>query len=159
MNDGCIYYFPALGSGHALKLDPSYGDSLSLVGEEIDGGYCTAVLGNDAYIYGISLREVIKFSQIYHSVSYMRSEFVKDHFWTDVVLANDGNIYAASKHGQILRINTAQNDWKIIESRCTTKKMKLVGGIQCLVLICAYIFLLHVMVEYSSIIQANKIYR
>ena len=98
-------------------MDPSDGDSLSLVGEESDGGYCNAVLGNDAYICGISLREVIKFSQIYHSVSYMRSEFVEDHFWTDVVLANDGNIYAASKHGQILRIDTAQNDWKIIESR------------------------------------------
>ena len=33
------------------------------------------------------------------------------------MLAEDGTIYAANKYGQILLIDTAQNDWKIIGNR------------------------------------------
>merc|ERR1712232_732635 len=52
-NDGCIYYLP-FNRSPILKLDPNDGDRLSLVGEEIDGVFSAAVLGNDGYIYGIS---------------------------------------------------------------------------------------------------------
>ena len=45
-NDGCIYYFP-LYRGRILKMEPSDGDSLSLVGGEINEDFEAAVLCND----------------------------------------------------------------------------------------------------------------
>ena len=63
-DDGCIYYLASDDEGHILKLDPNDGDSLSLVGEEIDEGCEAAVLGNDGYIYGISRGRIIKFNPI-----------------------------------------------------------------------------------------------
>ena len=58
-DDGCIYYLPSDDEGHVLKLDPNDGDSLLLVGEEIDEGCEAAVLGNDGDIYGISRGRII----------------------------------------------------------------------------------------------------
>ena len=121
-NDGCIYYFPnAYVRRKILKLDPSNGDSLSLVGEVINHGKnpCnSAVLGNDGCIYGISDKSVFKFSPIDYSFSYIGSNFENDNrFWTRAVLADDDNMYAVNVYGQILCIETAQNDWKIIGNR------------------------------------------
>ena len=116
-NDGCIYYFPDCHRGRILKLDPSDGDSLSLVGEELYADFEVAVFDNDGYIYGISDNEINKFNPIDHRVSYIGRSFEHDnHFWRGAVLAEDGNIYAANQHGQILIIDTSENDWKIIGS-------------------------------------------
>ena len=91
-------------------MDPNDGDSLSLVGRAINEGYEAAVLGNDGYIYGISNIAIIKFSPIDHRVSYIGRKFEHDdHLWTGAVLAEDGNIYAANRFGQILRIDTSEN--------------------------------------------------
>ena len=45
-----------------LKFDPSNDDSLSLVEGEIKRGITTAVLGNDGYIYDISVSRIVKIS-------------------------------------------------------------------------------------------------
>merc|ERR1712154_38935 len=76
-------------------------------------------MGNDGYIYGIYGRRVVKFSPTDHSVSYIGRVFKKAKwfYWTEAVLAEDGTIYAANKYGQILLIDTAQNDWKIIGNK------------------------------------------
>jgi len=119
-NDGCIYYFPrdSLGGDLILKLDPKNGDSLSFVGEEYYRDFDAAVHGIDGYIYGIYERRVVKISLIDHSVSYIGKEFDEsEYFWTEAVLAEDGTICAANKYGQLLHIDTAQNDWKIIGNK------------------------------------------
>ena len=117
-NDGCIYYFPN-NRGRILKLDPNNGDSLSFVGEELYRGLKAAVLGKDGYIYDIYGKRVVKFSPMDHSVSYIGREFDEDKRFSraEAVLAEDRTIYAASISGQILRIDTAQNNWKIIGNK------------------------------------------
>ena len=115
-NDGCIYYLP-FGYDRILKLDPNNGDSISFVGEEIDNEFAAAVLGNDGYIYGISDSEIIKFSPIDHRVSYIGRSLEHSFSLTKAVLAEDGNIYAANRYGQILRIDPRKNDREIIGSQ------------------------------------------
>merc|ERR1712232_1418672 len=68
-------------------------------------------------IYGISHNRIIKFSPIDHSVSYIGKSFERTHFCKGLVLAEDGNIYAATQFGQILIIDTVNNNWKIIGNR------------------------------------------
>ena len=115
-NDGCIYYFPYIG--RILKLDPGYGDSLSLVGEEINEVFEVAVLGNDGYIYGISSRRVIKFNPIDHRLSCVGRSFAPNkNYCTGALLAENGNIFAVNHCGQILHIDTSKNDWKIIGNK------------------------------------------
>ena len=118
-NDSCIYYFPyelPYDFGRILKLDPNDGDSLSIVGEEINGGFDAAVLGNDGYIYVVSDIKIINFNPIDHRVSCIGRKFEHgNNLWTGAVLAEDGNIYAANRFEQILRIDTSENDWEIIE--------------------------------------------
>ena len=113
-NDDCIYYLPFREKSHILKLNPNDGDSLCLVGENIDGGFTAAVLGKDGCINGISLRRIMKFDPTDHSVSNVGCNFESYHLWTAFVMTEDGNIYAANKKGQILRIDTTANDWTII---------------------------------------------
>ena len=115
-NDGCTYYFP-IYRGCILKLDPNDVDSLSLVGEDINKGFQAAVLGNDGYIYGIYKSRVVKFSLTDQSVSCIGRSFDDYYFWTGAVLTEDGNIYAVNHCGQILHIDTSENDWKIIGSK------------------------------------------
>ena len=113
-DDDCIYYLPCIG-GHILKLDPNNSDSLSLVGEEMYEGFKAAVLGN-GYIYGISLGGIIKFSPTDHSLTHIGGTFEEQHSWAGGVLLGDGNIYAANDYGQILRIDTVQDNWEYIGS-------------------------------------------
>ena len=144
-NDGCIYYLSNNPDSmdRILKLDPNDGDRLSLVGrfslvggeirndgdrlsllgrlslvrKEIRGGCSAAALGNDGYIYGISNRNIIKFSPIDHSISYVGGCFENTYVWTEDVIAYDGNIYAANQFGQILKIEPADKKWSIIGTR------------------------------------------
>ena len=82
-----------------------------------------AVFDNDGYIYGISDNEINKFNPIDHRVSYIGRSFEHDnHFWRGAVLAKDGNIYAANRYGQILRIDTSENGWKIIGNKIYNTK-------------------------------------
>ena len=53
-----------------------------------------------------------------HSFSYVWRRFEEEHEWSMAdVLTDDGNIHAANQYGQILHIDTAQNNRKIIGSR------------------------------------------
>ena len=65
-----LYLYFSFFNGRILKFDPSNGDSLSLVGEEIKRGFTTAVLGNDGYIYGISVNRIVKISLTNYSIPY-----------------------------------------------------------------------------------------
>ena len=75
------------------------------------------MLGKDGFIYDICERRFVKFNLTDHNVAYIDREFdvsVGWYFWTEVMLAEDRTIYAANNYGQILRIDTAQNDLKNI---------------------------------------------
>ena len=156
--DGCIYYLPWNDYGRILKLNPNDGDNLSLVGEEIGGRFIDAVLGNDGCIYGITLRRIIKFSPIDFSVSYVGRSFEGINSWKGLVSAEDGNIYAANKQGQILLIDIPMNDWKVIGNTIFEESVSGWAPL-CLVLTSAFIFLLHGIIEFSNSIQAHKMYR
>ena len=114
--DGCIYYLP-YGDSRILKLDPNDGDSLSLVGGEIGGGFSAVVLGKDGCIYGISMLHIIKFNIVDYSISQKDLDQDEYHDFDGAVLGKDGNIYAANQYGQILKGDTANNDWGIIGGR------------------------------------------
>ena len=121
-NDGFIYYFRYYNHnvrhiGSILKLDPSNGDSLSLVEESNfeEKPFGATIVGNDGFIYVILHRRVIKFSLTDYILSYTGKSFEHDnHHWKGAVLTDDGNIYAENLYGRILRIEMAQNNWKII---------------------------------------------
>ena len=52
---------------------------------------CVCVREYDGYIYGISTRRVIKFSQMDHSLSHVGRRFEEEHEWSRAdVLADDG---------------------------------------------------------------------
>jgi len=117
-DDGCMYYFPEWRGDHILKLDPNNDDNLSLVGEKFEDEFYAAVLGKDGYIYGISEYKIYKFNPKDYSVSQVGSDFDDnhDHIFIGAVLADDGNIYSANGYGQILKVDTVNNDWTIIGS-------------------------------------------
>ena len=114
--DGCIYYFPCNGK-RILRLDPNKGDSLSLVGREIRNGFAAVVSAVDGCIYGISSRRVFKYNPVKKRVSQVGKDFDGHHFFDGAVLAENGNIYSANLYGQMLQVDTANNDWKIIGKR------------------------------------------
>jgi len=123
--DGCIYYLPYVGN-RVLKLDPNNGDSLSLVGIELDRSfYVAAVLGEDGYVYGLSSiqEQIIKFNPIDNSVFRIGrhfdgyDNFCVKNFFVEVLLAADGNIYSCNRHGQIIKFDMTNNNWIMIGNR------------------------------------------
>jgi len=111
-NDGCIYSLPYDGCRSILKLDPNDGDRLSIVGEEFGEMCYAAVLGNDGYIYGISAAKIMKYNLTDQSVSQVGRDF--GYIVYGIEIASDGNIYSVTKTGQILKIDTANNDWRLL---------------------------------------------
>ena len=99
-----------------LKLEPNNGDKLSLVGDQIEEGFSeVVVVGGDEYIYSISDEQIIlKFSPKDSSLSYLGRRIDDNHNFHGAVLASDGDIYTANRHGQILKVSTANNDCTII---------------------------------------------
>ena len=115
--DGCIYYLPFEAS-NVLKLDPSCGDSLSLVGDEFESNlFEGAVLGENNCIYGTSEDANIKFDPTKNSVLKLVSGCFDEHdccYGYGGVLAADGNIYTSNACGQIVKIDTAKNCYTLI---------------------------------------------
>ena len=123
--DGCIYYLP-LRADHVLKLDPSCGDSLSLVGDEFYFNHFEgAVLGKDNCVYGISEHAIIKINLVNNRVLHLKwGGFSGDSDSCNCngyggVLAADGNIYTSSFWGQIIKIDTAKNCYTLIGNALT----------------------------------------
>lgn len=114
--DGCIYYD---GGGHILKFDPKNSGFLSLVGEYIYYDYDSAFLRKDECLYGITDERIIIFSPDDDGLIY--KDIHHNHEIDGAVLANDGNIYTANEHGQILKVNTANNKLRVIGSRIYNK--------------------------------------
>ena len=110
--DGCIYYFPSDGE-RVLRLDPNCDDQLLLVGKEYVGKYFTAAIAaNNGCIYCISPHQVIKFNSSDYCISVVGGSLHSR--FEGGVLADDGHIYSINQHGQILKIDTTNNDWTII---------------------------------------------
>ena len=120
--DGCIYYMP-FTANRILKLDPANGDSLSLVAktlEEKNNVYGGAVLGNDGCIYGIPSfdgYQVIKFNPVDCSIIKVGDYTKRYETFEGGVLGADGNIYAANRFGQVLKIDTSASNFTIIGSK------------------------------------------
>merc|ERR1712137_98 len=74
------------------------------------------------------------------SVSHIGREFDESegwYFWIKAVLAEDGTICAANHCGQILLIDTAQNDWEIIGNKiydegCPGWESPVIGADKCI---------------------------
>ena len=119
--DGCIYYMPNEAS-QILKLDPNDDDRVSLVGEDLGYKmYEAAVAGSDGMIYCLPYlsKQLFKFNPEDNVVSNVGAAFEEDPMFRGGVLATDNNIYAANKYGQILKINTNNNDYELIGYRIT----------------------------------------
>lgn len=125
--DGCIYYMPYHNTRHILKLDTNDHDRISLVGEDLGRKKCLgAILGNDSCIYVVyeinwNSKKVIRFDPSVESISYIGEDLNEYDNFRGGVLAADGNIYTANRHGQVLKIDTAKNVCTMIGSKIFTK--------------------------------------
>ena len=118
-DNGCLYYLPyGNGATRILKVDTNNGDNFSLVGEGYIGScYRIGVFGHDGCIYGISNRRIIKYNPADNTELYVNKGLNNFYSFVGGVLAHDSNIYSANKYGQILKIDSANNDWTIIGDR------------------------------------------
>ena len=117
-DDGCIFYFPdddcQYGGWRILKLDPNNDGSPSLVGEEIHDGYQAADF-SDGYFYGISCGQVIKCKLKDFSLSQKDNDLDDYDCFSGTTFGDDWNI-SGRYLGQILKVDTANNDFQIIRS-------------------------------------------
>ena len=125
-NDGCLYYFPDEDL-KVLKLDPNKGECLSFAGEPVENASrIRAVRGSDDCIYGIPAVipdkfDVLKFNPVNNCISTMSGKISEAlsgrkryRYIVGGVMAEDGNIYAATEFGQVLKINVVKNECSFI---------------------------------------------
>ena len=112
--DGCIYYMPS-DARRIMKLDPNNSDTMSSVGDDLGRNgwkYSGTVVGIDGCVYGIPSRSkrIVKYDPINDITSFVGEEPEEDFGCRgDGVLGRDGCIYAVTKDGRILKIDTTNN--------------------------------------------------
>ena len=114
--DNHIYYMPAHAS-RIMRLNPD-NDSLSSVGDDLGVRGCKysgTVVGNDDYVFGIPslATHIVKFDPSNPDTTSTVGEEAEERFMcgNGVWAAGDGYIYAANKYGQVLKVDTANNDY------------------------------------------------
>jgi hypothetical protein len=112
--DNHIYYMP-YHARSIMRLNPD-NDSLSSVGDDLGDGwkYNGTVVGNDDCVYGIpdEATRIIKFDPSNPDTTSTVGGEAEEGFecWNGV-LAGDGYIYAANDAGQVLKVDTANNNY------------------------------------------------
>jgi hypothetical protein len=114
-SDNFIYYMP-YNAHRIMRLNPD-NDSLSSVGDDLgqgEGKYWGTVVGKDDRVYGIPYIAtcIIKFDPTSPDITYtVGKEDVKGFKCANGVLGGDGYIYAANWHGQVLKVDTVNNNY------------------------------------------------
>ena len=112
--DHNIYYMPS-NARRIMRLNPD-NDSLSSVGDDIGGRfkYSGTVVGNDDCVYGIPLNatRIAKYNPADPDTTSTVGEEAEEVFECgNGVLGGDGYIYAANEFGQVLKVDTANNNY------------------------------------------------
>jgi hypothetical protein len=119
--DNRIYYMP-YGARRIMKLNPD-NDTLSSVGDDLGQGefkYEGTVVGNDDCVYGIpdGATRIVKFDPTNPDTTSTVGEVAKKRFnCGNGVLSGDGYIYAANRVGQVLQMDTVNNNYTWIGDR------------------------------------------
>jgi hypothetical protein len=139
-SDNNIYYMPS-NARRIMKLNPD-NDSLSSVGDDLgeEYKYVGTVVGNDGCVlYGIPYRatRIVKFDPTNpHTTSTVGEEAEEVVDCGNGVLAGDGYIYAANDAGQVLKVDTANNNYTWIGDRIYSRGMgwgnPIVGADKCI---------------------------
>jgi hypothetical protein len=111
--DNHIYYMP-YAARRIMRLNPD-NDTLSSVGGYLGGEYSGMVVGNDNCLYGIpdNATRIAKYNPADDpDTTSTVGEVAKRGFkcWNGV-LAGDGYIYAANRAGQVLKVDTVNNNY------------------------------------------------
>ena len=111
--DGCIYCMPSK-SYRIMKIDPNNNDAISSVGDDLGFGSCKyggTVAGIDGCVYGIpySSKRILKYNPINDTTSYVGEEAYEGFYCGGGALGRDGCIYAITRDGMILKIDTTNN--------------------------------------------------
>ena len=112
--DGCLYFMPD-SAICIMKIDPNNGDSMSFVGNVLEGGvhkYYGTVVGIDGCVYGIPYysNRIVKYDPINVIISFVGKKANKNFYCGgNGALGRDGCIYAADKNGRVLKIDTTNN--------------------------------------------------
>ncbi len=114
--DNHIYYMPS-AANRIMRLNPD-NDTLSSVGDDLGGGwkYCGIVVGNDDCLYGIPYyaTRIIKYNPADDpDTTSTVGEEAEEEFDCagNGALAGDGYIYAANRFGQVLKVDTVNNNY------------------------------------------------
>jgi hypothetical protein len=118
--DNSIYYMPYCAR-RIMRLNPD-NDSLSSVGDDLVGGlkYSGTVVGKDDHVYGIPEEDtcIVKFDLTNPDTTSFVGEEAEEQFMCgNGVLAGDGYIYAVNHAGQVLQIDTTNNNFTWIGDR------------------------------------------
>jgi hypothetical protein len=115
-SDNHIYYMPA-HARRIMRLNPN-NDTLSSVGDDLgrdEYKYSGTVVGNDDHVYGIpclDAKRIIKFDPANPgTTSTVGEEAEKGFKCNNGVLGCDGYIYAGNGAGQVLQIDTVNNNY------------------------------------------------
>jgi hypothetical protein len=111
--DNYIYYMP-FNARRIMRLNPD-NDSLSSVGDDLGQGrhkYSGTVVGNDNCLYGIPFNAtfIVKFDPTNPDTTSTVGEEGRFRCWKGV-LGGGGDIYAANRYGQVLKVDTANSDY------------------------------------------------
>jgi hypothetical protein len=140
--DSNIYYMPSCAR-RIMRLNPN-NDSLSSVGDDLgydDDKYSGTVVGNDDCLYGIPYwaTRIVKFDPSNPDTTSTVGEEAEEDFECENagVLAGDGYIYAANESGQVLKVDTANNNYTWIGTRIYSGKLQgwgdpIVGADKCI---------------------------
>ena len=112
--NGCIYFMPQRAR-RIMKLDPNNNDAMSSVGDDLGDGdckYCGTVVGIDGCVYGIpkQTKRIVKYDPINDTTSFIGQE--SNGFYKcsgNGALGRDGYIYAITKDGEVLQIDTTSH--------------------------------------------------
>jgi hypothetical protein len=113
--DNHIYYMPA-GARRIMRLNPN-NDTLSSVGDDLGEGmfkYFGTVVGKDDCLYGIPnlAPRILKFDPANPDTTSIVGEEAEEGFKCNTgVLCGDGHIYAGNGAGQVLQIDTVNNNY------------------------------------------------
>ena len=113
--DNNIYYMP-LSARRIMRLNPD-NDTLFSVGDDLGGGwykYSGMVVGKQYLVYSIphETTPIVKFDPTNPDITSTVGEEAEEGFYCgNCVLAGDGDIYAANGAGQVLKVDTASNNY------------------------------------------------
>lgn len=109
--DQCLYFMP-YNARHILRLNPD-DDTVASVGKDLGWGskYKGIVVGDDKCLYGIPrlmIFGIVRFNVADRTISIFGQE-AGNFGCGDGVIGRDGNIYAATDAGQVLRIDAVNS--------------------------------------------------